>query len=80
MRLDNVYTIEEMRLLAKRRLPRVIFDFIDGGAGDEQGLQNNAAQFRNFRLVPRYLVDVSKRSQKQTLINTMCAVAKAHAQ
>jgi (S)-mandelate dehydrogenase len=67
MNLDTVFTIEDMRLLARRRLPRVIFDFIDGGAGDEQGLNNNAAQFRNFRMVPRYLVDVSQRTQKQTL-------------
>lgn len=67
MRLENIYTIEEMRVLAKRHLPRVIFDYIDGGAGDEQGLRSNADQFRNFRLVPRYLVDVSQRSQKTTL-------------
>ncbi len=67
MRLDKVFTIEDMRLQAKRRLPRVIFDFIDGGAGDEQGLDNNAAQFRNFRMVPHYLVDISQRTQKQTL-------------
>lgn len=67
MRLDNIYTIDEMRSLAKRHLPRVIFDYIDGGAGDEQGLQSNADQFRKFRLVPRYLVDVSQRSQKTTL-------------
>jgi L-lactate dehydrogenase (cytochrome)/(S)-mandelate dehydrogenase len=67
MRLDNIHTIEDMRALAKRRLPRVIFDYIDGGAGDQQGLDNNAHQFRNFRLVPRYLVDVSKRTTKTTL-------------
>ena len=67
MRLENIYTIEDMRVLAKRRLPRVVFDYIDGGAGDEQGLNNNAAQFRNFRLVPRFLVDVSKRTTKTTV-------------
>ena len=67
MRLDNIYTIDEMRVIAKHRLPRIVFDFIDGGAGDEQGLGNNADQFRNFRLVPRYLVDVSQRSQKTTI-------------
>jgi (S)-mandelate dehydrogenase len=67
MRLENIHTIDELRAIAKRRLPRVVFDFIDGGAGDEQGLNNNAAQFRNYRLVPRYLVDVSQRTQKTTL-------------
>ena len=67
MRLENIYTIDEMRALAKRRLPRVVFDYIDGGAGDEQGLHTNADQFRQFRLVPRYLIDVSKRTQKTKL-------------
>ena len=67
MQFENIYTIDEMRSLAKRRLPRVVFDYIDGGAGDEQGLGTNADQFRNFRLVPRYLVDVSSQTQKTTL-------------
>jgi (S)-mandelate dehydrogenase len=67
MRLENIHTIDEMRALAKRRLPRVVFDYIDGGAGDEQGLDTNARQFRKYRLVPRYLVDVSGRTQKTTL-------------
>ena len=67
MRLENIHTIEDMRALAKRRLPRVVFEYTDGGAGDQQGLDNNARQFQNFRLVPRYLVDVSKRSTKVTV-------------
>lgn len=67
MRLEDIHTIEDMRVVAKRRLPRVVFDFIDGGAGDEQGLNTNAAQFRNYRMVPRYLVDVSQRTQKTML-------------
>jgi L-lactate dehydrogenase (cytochrome)/(S)-mandelate dehydrogenase len=67
MRLEDIHTIEDMRALAKRRLPRVVFEYTDGGAGDQQGLDNNARQFRNFRLVPRYLVDVSKRSTKVTV-------------
>ena len=33
MQLDDIHTIDEMRVLAKRRLPRVVFDYIDGGAG-----------------------------------------------
>jgi len=67
MQFENIYTIDEMRSIAKRRLPRIVFDYIDGGAGDEQGLDTNARQFRNFRLVPRYLVDVSNRTQKTTV-------------
>lgn len=67
MQLEDIYTIDDMRERAKRRLPRIVFDYIDGGAGDEQGLDTNARQFRDFRLVPRYLIDVTGQTQKTTL-------------
>ena len=44
-----------------RRLPRMAFDFIDGGCDGEDGLVENETAFAAHRLVPRYLVDVSKR-------------------
>jgi len=53
--------------MAKRRLPKIMFDFIEGGVEDEVGLRTNAQAFRDIRLVPRYYVDTSKRSQKATL-------------
>jgi (S)-mandelate dehydrogenase len=46
--------------MAKRRLPRAIFDFFDGGAEDEITLRDNCAAFQRVRLLPRVLVDVSK--------------------
>ena len=46
-------------MLAKRRLPRAIFDFFDGGAEDEVTLRGNRAAFERVRLLPRVLVDVS---------------------
>ena len=45
-----------------RRLPRVVFDFIEGGAGDEVTLRDNEAAFQDWQLVPRVAVDVSRRS------------------
>ena len=58
--LDRVVSIEDLRVLAKRRLPRAIFDFFDGGAEDEVTLRENRAAFERVRLLPRVLVDVSK--------------------
>lgn len=63
MKLDAVVTAEDMRALARSALPRIAFDFIDGGVMDEEGLAENRAAFRRHRLVPRYLVDVSRRDQ-----------------
>ena len=57
--LSKAVNIEDLRLLAKRRLPRAIFDFFDGGAEDEVTLRENRAAFERVRLLPRVLVDVS---------------------
>src|SRR4051794_33444634 len=48
--LDRALSVEDLRLLAARRLPRVMFDFIDGGAGDEITLRDNEAAFQDWRL------------------------------
>lgn len=55
----KAFSIEELRQSAKRRLPRAVFDFIDGGAEDEITLRTNRAAFEKVRLLPRALVDVS---------------------
>jgi (S)-mandelate dehydrogenase len=67
MALDDVVNIEDLHVLAKRRLPKVAFDFIEGGVEDERGIERNRAAFARHQLLPRYLVDVSKRDQSQTI-------------
>ena len=53
-------SIEDLRQLARRRLPRAIFDFFDGGAEDEVTLRENRAAFERVRLLPKVLVNVAK--------------------
>jgi len=57
--LSSAINIEDLRLLARRRLPRAIFDFFDGGAEDEVTLRGNREAFERVRLLPKVLVDVS---------------------
>jgi len=57
---SRAVNIEDLRLLARRRLPRAIFDFMDGGAEDETTLRENRAAFERVRLLPKVLVDVSR--------------------
>ena len=66
---DNLgaYNISDLREIAKRRLPKGLFEFVDRGTEDEVSLRNNRAVFERIRLRPRTLVDVSKRSQETTL-------------
>jgi (S)-mandelate dehydrogenase len=67
MHLADAVNIEDLRLMAKRRLPRAIFDFFDGGAEDEVTLRDNCSAFQRVRLLPRVLVDVSAVSLKTEL-------------
>lgn len=48
---------EAARAAARKALPRLVFDFMDGGAGEEQGLSRNRAAFRDTLLMPRVLRD-----------------------
>jgi L-lactate dehydrogenase (cytochrome)/(S)-mandelate dehydrogenase len=67
MRVDQAVNIEDLHQMAKRRLPKVAFDFIEGGLEDEHGLDRNTSAFRKRQLLPRYLVDVSVRDQSTTI-------------
>src|SRR3954463_1185538 len=58
--LSRAYSIEDLRRIAKRRLPRAVFDFFDGGAEDEVTLRANRAAFERVRLLPKVLVDVAR--------------------
>ena len=58
--LSRAVSIEDLRDLARRRLPRAIFDFFDGGAEDEVTLRENRAAFERVRLLPKVLVNVAQ--------------------
>lgn len=63
----KAYNIFDLREIARRRLPKGLFEFVDRGTEDEVSLRNNRAVFERIRLKPRTLVDVSARSQEITL-------------
>ena len=65
--LDHALNIDDLRRLARSRLPRMMFDFVDGGAGDEATLRGNYSAFDACRLVGRALADVSVRDQSVEL-------------
>lgn len=58
-RLDRVINVEDLRGLARRRLPAPLFHYIDGGSEDESNVSGNVTAFDQARLVPEYGVDVS---------------------
>ena len=58
-KLERAANIADLRLLARARLPRGIFDYIDGGAEDEITMRRNSDAFRDYEFVPRILRNVA---------------------
>ena len=67
-RLAKCANIDDLRLLAKRRLPGGVFDYFDGAAEDEVAKANNSAAFASVELRPRVLVDVSEIDTSTTIM------------
>ena len=68
MNVEQAVNLDDLRLLAKRRLPKIAVDFIEGGVDDELCLKRNREAFARYTLLPRYLNDVSTRDQSATLM------------
>jgi isopentenyl diphosphate isomerase/L-lactate dehydrogenase-like FMN-dependent dehydrogenase len=58
----GAYNIEDLRQMAKKRLPRGMFEYIDRGAEDQIALRHNRDVYRSLKIKNRVLIDVSKRS------------------
>ena len=71
------YSIADLRALARRRLPRAVFDFYDGGAEDELTLEGNRRAYGDWRMAPRVLVDVAGASSACDLLGAPAAMPAA---
>jgi len=60
--------IEDLRRIARRRIPRALFDYVDRGSYDELTLRANRADLEAIRLRQRVLVDVSQVALKTSLL------------
>ena len=58
----KIHSLEDARKLAKKRLPKMFFDFVDGAAGDEKLCELNSTALDQIRLEPKVLRKVEKRS------------------
>ncbi|WP_040104544.1 alpha-hydroxy-acid oxidizing protein, partial [Phaeobacter gallaeciensis] len=60
--MTTAINIEDLREQARRRLPRVVFDYLDGGAEAEVTLRRNRSSFTDIVLTPRILKGGERRS------------------
>ena len=75
--LKQAHNLHDLQALARARLPRGVFEFIDRGVEDEVALQENRLAFQRIKLAPHVLVDVSGRSAACTLFGQPCAMPVA---
>ena len=70
----RVVNIQDLRQAARRRLPRVVFDYIDGGAEGEITLRENCRAFDDLTFRPRCAVDTSSADLRTTVLGTPIAL------
>ena len=46
----RIHSVEEARIVAKKRVPKLMFDFVDGASGDERLCENNSKSLDQIRL------------------------------
>lgn len=71
--MNTALNIDDLRLAARRHLPKTIFEFIDGGAQDEITLRRNRADFERHAFMTRVMTDVTTRDLSTTVLGTPTA-------
>ena len=72
-RIDNAHNIAALRDLARRRLPRMVFDYIDGGSDDEITLGANDRRYGAYEILFKSLVDISAIDMTTTVMGAKSA-------
>jgi (S)-mandelate dehydrogenase len=75
--LDRAVTIEDLRAMAHRRLPRFALEYLEAGGEDEAALARNIAALAEWRFLHRSLVDVSRRDASTQLFGRRMAIPLA---
>ncbi len=65
---QKIFSIKDARELSRKRLPKLVFDFIDGASGDEKLAEINSRALDQIRLEPKVLRNVEKRSLKKQVL------------
>lgn len=75
--MSDILTIADLKDLARRRVPKMFFDYADSGAWTESTYRANEEDFQKIKFRQRVLVDMSKRSLESTMIGEKVAMPVA---
>ena len=66
--MDNRYpSVEDLRKLAKKRIPKFAFEYLDGGCNEDVNIKKNTQRIRKIELKPEYLIDYKTANLKTEL-------------
>ena len=66
--MDNRYpSVEDLRKLAKKRIPKFAFEYLDGGCNEDVNIKKNTERIRKIELKPEYLIDYKTANLKTEL-------------
>ena len=71
--VDQTHSLDDLRAMARRRLPRPIFDYLEGGADEEWSLARNVDAFSDYQIIPDVLTDVSSIQTATTIFGQPAA-------
>src|SRR5918912_4517633 len=74
---DAIATIEDLREIAKRRVPRTFFEYVEAGSYEELTLRANRADLDALTFRQRVMTDVSSRTQAATMVGEQVAMPVA---
>lgn len=75
--MPNIVEIADLKRLAKRRVPKMFFDYADSGAWTESTYRANETDFAKIKLRQRVLVDMTNRSLETTMVGEKVAMPVA---
>ena len=75
--MKNITCIDDLRDLARRKVPRAFFDYVETGSYEQETLRANRADLEHIKLRQRVLVDVSARDMSTTILGDKAALPLA---
>ncbi len=77
MNINNILTINELRSLAKKRTPKMFYEYMEAGSWSESTLKDNRNDFKKIKFRQRVVKDISNRSIKSNLIGNDVSIPLA---
>ena len=77
MNIDNILTIDELRSLAKKRTPKMFYEYMEAGSWSESTLKDNRNDFKRIKFRQRVVKDISSRSTRSNLVGSDASIPLA---